>query len=128
MQRRQTKYSKAVKQVIQHLDHATNLEIHMAMQGGFPNVSATTIHRVTKRLVDEGEISLAPSKRDGSARFDSVIEPHDHFVCNECERLRDVDIAGAVIPVLESTLEGCKISGRLVIYGTCQQCHKKEKK
>jgi Fur family transcriptional regulator, peroxide stress response regulator len=124
MQRRNTKYSRTVKQVIEKLHHATNAEVHAAMVSGFPDVSATTIHRVTKRLAEDGEIAVAPSMKDGSARYDATTLPHDHFVCGVCERLRDTDIAGRLIPEIEASLDDCKISGRLVVYGTCKDCSK----
>jgi Fur family peroxide stress response transcriptional regulator len=122
MKTRETKYTTQIVDVIARLGHATNAEILNSVQSMYPEVSATTIHRVTARLVERGYISEAPSDANGSMRFDANNSPHDHFTCTNCGGIRDVDIADEVIPKISKELGGCKITGRLVIYGSCEKC------
>lgn len=124
--RRQTKYCQAIEAKLATMGHATNAELLAELQKAYPNVSATTIHRATTRLAARGSIAVAPPARDGSIRYDAKLIPHDHFMCTSCGMLRDTDIKDTVIPILESSMDDCHISGRLTIGGLCKHC--KEKK
>ncbi len=123
---RQTKYCNAIKTTLQVLGHASNAELLAQLRADYPNLSATTVHRATARLAERGEIAVAPPDNQGAMRYDAVVTPHDHFACNSCNLLRNTDIVNTVIPTLEAQLEGCQISGRLVIYGTCHACTTKK--
>lgn len=119
---RQTKYTKEVAQIIQQLGHATNAQIAEQLRRDFPNVSDTTVHRITSRLFDRGVIALAPSTSDGSTRYDSNVTDHDHFVCIDCEGVRDIDVIDRLRDTLCKNMQDCKIDGRLVISGHCNKC------
>ncbi len=119
---RQTKYCDAIEHTLNTLGHATNAELLQSLRATFPDVSATTVHRATARLADRGAIGFAPPSPDGSMRYDGNIAAHDHFMCSECGMIRDADVVGKVIPILESSIGGCNISGRLSISGICNKC------
>ncbi len=119
---RNTKYSKAVQDAVYTKGHATNAELLLALAVDFPDVSSTTIHRSTARLQERGLLALAPPANDGSMRYDANTVPHDHFICNNCGGLRNIDIADSVVPLISEALGGCKITGRLVIHGSCEKC------
>jgi Fe2+ or Zn2+ uptake regulation protein len=119
---RQTKYCHDIEVMLAKMGHATNTELLVQLRKNHPGLSATTVHRATSRLASRGTIATAPSSCDGSMRYDANIVPHDHFLCNNCDMLRDTDIKDKVVPILESTIEDCHISGRLTISGVCTQC------
>jgi Fur family peroxide stress response transcriptional regulator len=119
---RQTQYCNLVEKLIYDMGHATNAELLAEVRHIFPSISATTIHRITTRLAERGEIAIAPTSKDGSIRYDANIEPHDHFQCTKCDSLRDVDIKDSLAPLIQSHIEGCKISGNLIIGGICKLC------
>lgn len=119
---RSTKYCRAVEEIVQTLGHATNQEIHSTLRQLYPSVSMTTVHRITMRLFLRGLIAQAPNASDGSLQYDANIVEHDHFVCGQCGGIRDIDIARHTIGVLEKALGGCKVTGRLVVYGSCHTC------
>ncbi len=123
---RVTKYCSAISRYIEKVGHATNAMILEALKEEYPSLSATTIHRATARLAERGELAIAPSDPSGSMRYDSNLVEHDHFMCNSCGRLRDVNIADEVRPLIESQLDGCHIGGRITVSGTCKICSKKE--
>jgi len=123
---RETKYSTAIVSALGDLGHATNSELLLQLRDAFPEVSATTVHRATARLLERNKISEAPADAHGSMRYDATVTPHDHFICSGCGGIRDIDIADAIIPTVSQALGGCKITGRLVINGSCETCLKGE--
>ncbi len=119
---RQTKYCQAIETLLASLEHATNTELLVELHKTYPNLSATTVHRVTARLVARGSVVVAPSSRDGSTRYDTNAIPHDHFMCTSCGILRDADVKDKVTLILESSMDDCHISERLTISGLCKNC------
>lgn len=105
--------------------HATNLEILEHLQKTYSDVSATTVHRITTRLVERGKLALAPAAKGNVMRFDVNTEPHDHFLCSNCDMLRDTNVASEIRPLIEQSIgDGCSISGNLVVSGLCKKCNK----
>lgn len=119
---RQTKYCTAIEAVLAKCGHASNAELLTELKKMFPDVSATTVHRATARLSSRGVIAHAPAAHDGSMRYDFNTAPHDHFLCTNCGVLKDTDVKDKVIPILESSIGDCSISGRLTISGICKTC------
>jgi Fe2+ or Zn2+ uptake regulation protein len=124
---RMTKYVAAVKMYVEQAGHATNAEILMTLHKDYPALSATTVHRITSRMVERGELRLAPASPDNAMRFDANMVPHDHFLCMKCGLLRDADINKKLRPIIEESIgDGCSISGRLVVSGYCKNCKSHE--
>ena len=121
---RQTKYCTQIEQIVKKLGHASNAQILAELHSAYPDVSATTVHRATARLASRGELGIAPVDSGGAMRYDANVIPHDHFLCEHCGLLRDVDIASHIGPLLEKAIEGCRVSGRITISGTCKTCAK----
>ena len=119
---RQTKYCLAIESQLKTVGHATNAELLASLRKSYPDLSATTVHRATTRLAERGAISLAPPANDGSMRYDANISQHDHFQCSSCGVLKDANIRDKIIPILEASIEGCTISGPLIINGLCKKC------
>lgn len=123
---RQTKYCNAIEQVLPALGHATNAQLLAHLRLTFPEVSATTVHRATARLAERGTIALGPATASGAMQYDANTNPHDHFMCTNCGLLRDTDVKEQVTSILESSIDGCHISGRLTISGLCKSCIKEK--
>ncbi len=122
---RTTKYVSSVKKYLSKVGHASNLDILQALKTDYPNVTATTIHRITDRLVDLGQLTMAPySSRHNAMRFDNNLVGHDHFKCQNCDRLKDVKIPAQLVKSLRKLVPGCQISGSLTIMGICSDCLK----
>jgi Fe2+ or Zn2+ uptake regulation protein len=122
-QERSTKYIRAVKDIILAMGHASNGEILGELRKVYPDVSSTTVHRVTTRLIERKEIGVAPPSQDLSMRFDSNTKPHDHFMCSKCGMLKDANIQERLREDLERIIgDNCRISGRLMITGVCSRC------
>ncbi len=128
MSERSTRYTKAVQGYLTEVGHATNVEVLEYLQKSYADVSATTVHRITTRLIERGKLAMAPIAKGNVMRFDINTEPHDHFVCSNCDMLRDTHIASAIRPLLEESIgDGCQISGNLVVSGLCKKCSKEMK-
>ena len=119
---RQTKYCSEIRTIIRTLEHATNAQILHELQKNYPQVSATTVHRATARLATRGELGTGPADQDGAMRYDANTIPHDHFMCLHCGRLRDMQIAAAVLPLIQNALEDNQVSGHITISGVCTSC------
>ncbi len=123
MTERLTRYVKDVEDYLKKTRHSSNGEILEHLQKKYADVSATTVHRITTRLVERSKLSLAPVAKGNVMRFDTSSEPHDHFLCSNCDMLRDVNVADGIRPILEQSIgDGCSISGNLVITGLCKKC------
>ncbi len=122
---RTTRYISAVREFMTVQGHVTNAEVLAHLQTTYPDISATTVHRITARLYERGELQLAPSGSANVLRYDVNLAPHDHFMCDKCGMLRDARLGDLVRPAIEEAIgEDCSISGSLTVSGICKQCHK----
>lgn len=123
MSHRATKYSTAVKALLDELGHATNKELLLRLNEDYSGLSATTVHRITVRLYEEGAIRRAPSRSDNELRYDANSVRHDHFMCERCGMLRDTVLGEDIRRQIEATVgDGCSISGDLTVSGVCKYC------
>jgi Fe2+ or Zn2+ uptake regulation protein len=126
LKQRQSKYCIEIQRTLKSLGHATNSELLAYLRHSYPELSATTVHRATNRLALRGSIAIAPPDKDGSMRYDANTVAHDHFQCLSCGLIKDVYVKEKVVPILESSIGDCWVSGQLTIYGTCKKCMDKE--
>jgi Fur family transcriptional regulator, peroxide stress response regulator len=120
---RNTKYSEAIIDYINSVGHATNSELLVYLRKSFPELSATTVHRVTARLTENGVLAHAPKDSHGNLRYDANTSPHHHFYCSCCEKLQDVVLSSSLLSELEQLLGDCKLNGQLLINGACDKCY-----
>ncbi len=119
---RQTKYCTSIVNLLKDIGHATNQELLIRLKASYPGLSATTVHRATQRLAQRGKIAFAPNAPEGSIRYDANLRPHDHFACDRCGGLVDADLKDKILPIINRSIVGCDISGRLTITGICHNC------
>lgn len=124
LKERTTRYIQAVKSYLQQTGHATNAQILRHLQLDYPELSATTVHRITARMVERGQLALAPMAKDSAVRFDSNLSAHDHFQCLNCDRLRDVVLPPVMFESIQEMMGDCKLNGRLTVQGSCNKCLK----
>lgn len=107
------------------LRHATNNQILDFARQLYPEVTATTIHRVTARLKERGIIACAPKTTTAEERYDIDPTPHHHFMCSTCDRLCDVpenEQSRAAVELLGSMSRRCTFAGMVTLQGTCEDC------
>lgn len=120
--RRNSKYKDAVANALFMRGHATNLEIATDLRCTFPDVSDTTIHRITQRMLQAGECAEAPLNDSGAKRYDINVDRHDHFECTTCGELRDITVSDEFRQEVQQKIGGCLARGPLTIRGTCRRC------
>jgi Fur family peroxide stress response transcriptional regulator len=116
-----TPQTHVVLAAIHSAGHATNAEIHEAVLQQLPNITLPSIHRITARLAEEGLIGIAPV-REGVTVLDMRSQPHHHFVCRGCWKMRDIEISTEMVAAIARQLPKEIIDGGFVIYGSCKDC------
>ena len=96
--------------------------VYEALRKKMPNISLSTVYRNLSLMSEEGLIlKLTPG--GASDHFDGDTSPHQHFMCNECGKIIDVDCK---IDLKDKDIG--EISSYLVyFYGICKECKCKKK-
>lgn len=106
---------------LQMLGHATNQELHAALATEMPSLSLYSLHRITARLLERGEIRLGPSE-GRRMLLDANAHPHDHFVCTSCGGIVDIAVPEAAIDTIQRQLGRNIVRDGIVVYGRCESC------
>ena len=82
-------------EILKYLDthriHPNADTIYSELKKTHPSLSKTTVYNTLQHLGEHGLVqSLTISGSE--ARFDSVINPHHHFLCKTCGKIIDIDI------------------------------------
>jgi Fe2+ or Zn2+ uptake regulation protein len=78
---RSTRYTQAAMKYMESARHATNGQILDELRHTYPDLSATTVHRITTRMLERGELICALPTTDKLSRFDVNTTQHNHFHC-----------------------------------------------
>jgi Fur family peroxide stress response transcriptional regulator len=106
---------------LRRLGHATNLELYAAITEQLPQLGLTSLHRITARMVERGEIGLAPS--DGrQVVLDARPEAHDHFVCTVCGGILDIVLPDSTVELIQGQLGRHLVRDGIVVRGRCERC------
>lgn len=101
--------------------HSTNLEILLEAKKDIPDLTATTVHRITKRLVKRGFLAEGP-EFNGVQTIDANVNIHDHFFCQGCNKIKDFNISNELLNALASEAKIKIKPVSLTIYGDCIGC------
>lgn len=113
--------SDATLSALRRFGHATNLQLHEELVQTMPRLTAQSVHRITARLLEHGEIGLAPS--DGrNVVLDARNDIHDHFVCTSCGGIIDLDLPDNVIAGIQDQLGRNLVRDGITIRGRCENC------
>lgn len=110
-----------------HKEHLTADEIYDGLKKSGKNVSVATVYRNLKILVDEFKITTITTDNKKQV-YDKTCKPHDHFICNECHSIYDLDapydrsIESKYAKQLGLSIE----AHELTLYGLCHDCHLKK--
>jgi len=86
-----------------------------------PGISLRTVYQTLGELAEMGELQLVDVGL-GAKRFDPNMDDHQHFVCDSCGSIRDVEISAA--PKMRGVgSAGCEVDEvGVVFHGRCKQC------
>ena len=123
MQYRRTKQRQAMLEAIEHHGgHLTAERIYTLVKRQFPRLSLGTVYRNLQKLVADQKLQIL--MRGRSQHFDPLVERHQHFICETCDRVYDVLVDNQKeIKPFKLPHEGFKVtSHQLAFYGTCKHC------
>src|ERR1700732_186299 len=86
---RLTRYRKTVLQVLRSSNHhPTAADVFRIVRRRRPGVAYATIYNSLNWLERKGLIARVDFA-DEAARYDPIVERHDHLICNRCGALKD---------------------------------------
>ena len=92
-----------------------------ALRLKLPTVTRESVYRILNEFSERGIIGRLDSIE--SARYDSRVEPHGHFICEKCGKITDFNWPeGAVIPPDVLSEKVSHMEFRIV--GECSECRK----
>lgn len=98
------------------------------MRSEFPKLSLGNVYRNLNILVEKG---LVQELKMGSTfdRYDANVQPHYHFVCNDCGEIIDLKLShkNNLNQQAHQLAMGRVDYHRLDFYGSCAQCVKQRK-
>jgi Fe2+ or Zn2+ uptake regulation protein len=102
--------------------HPTADQIYDKVRKRLPNISLGTVYRNLQKLVADEKLQIVMLGR--SQHFDPLVGPHQHFICEVCDRVFDVVIEGEnELKPAKLPHEGFKVtSHQLAFFGTCKRC------
>ena len=124
MDRRKTKQREIILNAVQsRCDHPTAEQIYEQVHQTDPKISMGTVYRNLSVLAEDEKI--AAIKLPDADRFDLKTEPHNHFACEKCGRLFDIDVSYDFSLDNKSICGGFLIrSHQTVFKGICPECQK----
>lgn len=107
--------------LLRHPDHATVDELWPALNKRRACASRATVYNTLHTLVKAGLVR--EFKLDASAaRYDALLHPHHHFVCDRCGVVEDLE--WFEVPALRQARSGRRSirSYEVVVRGECAKC------
>ena len=107
-------------------DHPTAEFIYSHLREEMPNLSLGTVYRNLALLSELGEIQKI-STGIGPDHFDGNAKPHNHFICNCCGSILDLEMK-SINFIDDLAAEGFqgRVNGHVTyFYGECPACLEK---
>jgi Fur family peroxide stress response transcriptional regulator len=127
MSRRYTRQLAVVWDAVKNeTSHPTADQIYDKVRVELPSISLGTVYRNLQKLVSDGKLQVI--NIDRIQHFDPLLERHQHFICERCDRVYDIfleqkdELSAFVLPDRGFTVT----SHQLSLYGTCKECQAEE--
>lgn len=123
---RATIQRKVILDTIHQLGHVKTSELIDVIKKAFPSISVATIYRNLNTLDDEGIIRKISSNLNEDIYEDTSKEFHDHFICEECGIIVDIENKKDFSSYYDK--DGNLIEQQsITYYGFCKDCLNKKK-
>ncbi len=110
-----------LQRIISSKNHPTADWIFNEAKKVKPNISFGTVYRNLNQLIDQGLIRMI--QLNSVAHYDGNMDPHDHFICNECNQIYDIEINREnFISEMELKTQHHVSSYHIKVKGTCRKC------
>ncbi len=108
--------------------HPTAAMIYDELRPQFDSLSLATVYNTLEALVKIGVVNALGGAGDGSIHYDADTEPHVNLACISCNKI--IDIPSSHVQQLDDEItstSGYKLLGaRVLYYGLCPECQKKQ--
>ncbi len=119
---RNTKQKQEILYAVRHLHtHPTADEIYTYLKQHNSKLSLGTVYRNLNRFSQTGKIKKIAVSGAGD-RFDFRLDDHEHFICEQCGCVTDVEFSQSILEMLSQQCCARLISYDLMLYGLCEQC------
>ncbi|MGO5053826.1 Fur family transcriptional regulator [Lachnospiraceae bacterium LCP25S3_G4] len=107
-------------------EHPTADTVYLHVKEEYPNISLGTVYRNLNLLADIGE-AIKIATPDGGDRFDGRTFPHNHFICNSCGKVIDLEMDNIdhINDIAGQKFDGYIESHTTLFYGKCGDCIQK---
>ena len=104
--------------------HPSAETIYAQLKPEIPDLSLGTVYRNLHYFKEQGMAIIAATVK-GVERFDGNVEPHVHFICNDCTAV--IDLEDMVVPrsltaSAEESVGGQVAECQLCFTGICRNC------
>ncbi|MDD2236829.1 MAG: Fur family transcriptional regulator [Kiritimatiellae bacterium] len=109
-------------------EHPDAETVYSRVRSDIPSISFDTVYRTLRVFTEHGMITRMSTATD-RARFDAVMSPHHHFVCERCGGITDLAAEGSGLDRLPEGVSeiGKPKSVHIEIRGICRSCAKSKK-
>lgn len=128
---RTTRYSKKREAILTAIRgtqcHPSAEWVYQTLKPEHPDLSLGTVYRNLSLFQQQGMIQSV-GVVNGQERFDGVITPHSHFVCNSCGAVQDLHQTKLEAGMDRAVSEQYGLAverHELTFYGHCQTCMQK---
>ncbi len=104
-------YLKSVK------SHPTAEEVYLAVKRKLPRISLGTVYRILNNFKEKGEVLELEGEIN---RYDGYVKPHNHFICEKCQKIYDIEEKIDLKP--EKIKIGKVNKYQIYFYGLCKKC------
>ncbi|GHS90206.1 transcriptional repressor [Synergistales bacterium] len=103
--------------------HPTAEMVYERVSQTIPSLSRATVYRVLNGFAEQGAVAQLRITESGY-RYDDVMSPHHHLLCDVCKRVVDLTAPQfETIPLPQEDVSGCQIRGvELMFLGVCPEC------
>jgi Fur family transcriptional regulator, ferric uptake regulator len=121
---RVTPQRQLVLEAVSRLEHATPEEIFADVRLTASGVNVSTVYRTLELLEQVGLVSHTHLSHGAPRYHLAAGAQHVHLVCQQCERVTEVDkaAAGPLVAALEQTEGFLTDVGHLTVFGLCSSC------
>ncbi len=114
-------------QVLEYLKnvktHPTADEIYDELKKTEALISRATVYNALRKLVEHGLITRIVTPY--SQRYDYIYDEHQHFYCQKCNKIFDVEVEFSLGEVKSKDIAYLN-SSEVLLIGVCKQCADRE--
>ncbi len=127
MKPRRTRQLAAVYDVVRVAhDHPTAEEVCERVRRHVPRISLGTVYRNLQKLAAERQVRVV-HLAERPARYDAMVQEHDHFLCEGCGEVVDLARAAARPNCAALRASGYHVRAHaLTLYGLCPRCGRQQ--